>query len=92
MSGLVLLGLVLMALGVMGGLALLGEWLETRRAVRWCHSMGRHCGRVSCEPCALAAQSAESAELAAKVDARPVLVVPVLLRWPSIPGEWTRVT
>ncbi|MCP2337195.1 hypothetical protein [Actinomadura rupiterrae] len=87
---LALLGLVLMAVGVMGALALLGEWLESRRAVRWCHTMGRHCGRASCEPCALAA---ESAEAAAKVGACPVLIVPGWFPGPPlIPGAFTRVT
>ncbi|MEV5570702.1 hypothetical protein AB0L06_11670 [Spirillospora sp. NPDC052269] len=87
---LVLLGLVLMALAALAGLALLGEWMDSRRAVRWAHAIGRHCGRASCEPCVAAAKAAEAA---AKVGANPVLIVPVMLPWPPpIPGAYARVT
>ncbi|WP_026414881.1 hypothetical protein [Actinomadura oligospora] len=86
---LVLVGLVLMAVGVVAGLVVLAEWAETRRAVRWGHTIGRHCGRASCEPCAIAAQSAEAAT---EVGARPVLIVPVMVPWPPpIPGAFTQV-
>ncbi|WP_026412716.1 hypothetical protein [Actinomadura oligospora] len=89
MIALVLMGLVLMAVAALGGLALLGEWMDSRRAVRWCHAMGRHCGRASCEPCELAATSAEAA---AEVGANRVLIVPVMIPWPPpLPGAFTRV-
>ncbi|MFC5186686.1 hypothetical protein [Actinomadura harenae] len=90
MIALLLFGLALMAMAAVGALVLLVEWMDSRRAVRWCHTMGRHCGRSSCEPCAIAARSAEAA---AKVGARPVLVVPVMLPWPPpIPGAFTWAT